>query len=264
MKGKKKFAILPLLLFLALAAWKYFSADTWTNPETGEEIKIGLSEDQEESLGMQSYRQVLAESEVLTSGPEVEMVRRVVQRLIPTTGDGGDDFEWEVNVVRNNQVNAFCLPGGKIVVYTGILPVAQDEAGLATVIGHEMAHATMRHGAQRLFSNDIYNTVMQGANASMAEMDPAARQKVLGLLGAGAKFGVMLPFSRDHETEADKIGLLYMARAGYDPEASVAFWQRMAEQGGGGGPEFASTHPSHGTRIDNLRKFIPEARKQMP
>ena len=264
MKGKKKFAILPLVLFLGLAAWKYFSADTWTNPETGEEVKIGLSEDQEEALGMQSYRQVLAESDVLTSGPEVEMVRRVVQRLIPTTGDGGDDFEWEVNVVRNNQINAFCLPGGKIVVFTGILAVARDEDGLATVIGHEMAHATMRHGAQRLFSNDIYNTVMQGANASMAEMDPEARQKVLGLLGAGAQYGILLPFSRDHETEADRIGLLYMARAGYNPEASVEFWQRMAEQGGGSQPEFASTHPSHGTRIENLRKFIPEARKEMP
>ena len=262
MQGKKKFAILPLILFLAIAAFKYFSADTWTNPETGEEIKIGLSEDQEEALGLQSYRQVLSESQVLTQGPEVEMVRRVVQRLVPATRDGGDDFEWEVNVVQNPQVNAFCLPGGKIVVYTGILPVAANEAGLATVLGHEMAHATMRHGAQRLFQTDLYNTVMQGANASMADMDVATREKVIGLLGAGAKFGVLLPFSREHESEADHIGLLYMARAGYDPEESVAFWQRMAEQSGGGGPEFSSTHPSHSTRIADLKKWIPEAREQ--
>jgi predicted Zn-dependent protease len=161
--------------------------------------------------------------------------------------------------VRSPQANAFCLPGGKIVVYTGILPLTRTDAGLAAVMGHEMAHATSRHGSQRLFQNNIMQTAMMGAAWSLGDMDPQKRQVVLGLLGAGAQYGVLLPFSREHENEADQIGLLYMARGGYDPRESITVWKRMAEAGGNQPPEFMSTHPSHGTRIQRLEAFMPKA-----
>jgi metalloendopeptidase OMA1, mitochondrial len=126
-------------------------------------------------------------------------------------------------------------------------------------MGHEMAHATGRHGAQRVFQQQSMQALLTGASLSMGDMDYDSRRTLMGLLGAGAQYGLLLPFSRDHETEADRVGLMYMARAGYDPREAVAFWQRMDEAGGGQQPEFASTHPSHGTRIANLRAWMPEA-----
>ena len=156
-------------------------------------------------------------------------------------------------------------PAEKIVVYTGILPVAQGEAGLATVLGHEMAHAVSRHGAQRLFGDEMAQAVMTGAQASLAlgDMDANKRAAVMGALGAGTKFAGLLPFSRKHESEADHIGLLYMARAGYDPQEAVSFWQRMTEMSGGGKPpEFASTHPSDATRIAQLKALMPVAMEE--
>jgi len=255
-----KWRLIPILALAAFALFKYMTAETAVNPETGEVVKVALSPEQEEALGLQSYQQVLSQSEVITEGPEYELVRRVASRLAPATGEGGRGFEWHVSLVRNDQANAFCLPGGKIVVNTGILPIAQTEEGLAAVMGHEMAHATLRHGAQRLLRSDLTNTVMQGVALSVADMSYEQQKTVMGLLGAGAQFGVLLPFSRDHETEADEIGILYMARAGYDPRASVGLWERMAEAGGGQQPpEFMSTHPSHGTRIERLEAFMPRA-----
>src|SRR5204862_3912306 len=137
----------------------------------------------------------------------------------------------------------------------GILPVTQNEAGLATVLGHEVAHAIARHGAQRVFQNSITQTALIGAAYSMSDMDYQKRQTIMGLLGAGAQYGVLLPFGRSHESEADEIGLLYMARAGYDPRESIAFWERMSAVGGEEPPEFLSTHPSTGTRIETLKEF---------
>jgi predicted Zn-dependent protease len=194
------------------------------------------------------------------SGPAAEAVRRVAQRIAAQTGSAASSFNWQVSVVANDQVNAFCLPGGKIVVYTGILPVAETEAGLATVIGHEVAHAVGRHGAQRVFQNQLVQTALVGASFSLSDLDYRQRQTIMGLLGAGATYGVLLPFGRDHETEADQMGLLYMARAGYDPREAIPFWERMGQAAGNGGPpEFMSTHPSHGTRIENLQAFMSRA-----
>jgi metalloendopeptidase OMA1, mitochondrial len=258
---RRHIAILPIALAAIVVLFQYCGSERFTNPETGRTSRVALSPEQESSLGLQSYQEVLSNSEVLSSGPEVDLATRVAQRLAAATGEAGSHFDWRVSVVRSPSVNAFCLPGGKIVVYTGILPVAKTEAGLATVLGHEMAHATSRHGSQRLFQNQIANTVMMGAQSSLAlgDMDPQQKQSVLAALGAGAKFGVLLPFSREHETEADEIGLLYMARAGYDPREATAFWERMNQTGGGQPPEFMSTHPSHGTRIERLNEIMPKA-----
>jgi predicted Zn-dependent protease len=263
--SRKKFVIWPLLIAGIVVAFQYCGSQKYVNPETGRKARVALSEGQEDALGLQSYQEVLAQSRVVNEGPEVDLVRRVVQRLVHGTGGAGQSFEWHVSVVDDPQANAFCLPGGKMVVFTGILPVARSEAGLATVLGHEMAHATSRHGSQRLLQSQIANTLMTGAQASMAlgDMDPQQRMAVMAAIGAGAKFGVLLPFSREHETEADEVGLYYMARAGYDPREAISFWERMSEAGGGRqAPEFASTHPSHGTRIERLRQHMPRAQEE--
>ena len=156
-------------------------------------------------------------------------------------------------------MNAFCLPGGKIVVYTGILPVAENEAALATVMGHEMAHATSRHGAQRVLQQNMTQTAMTGVAVSLGDMDYEQQRAIMGALGAGARFGILMPFGRKHESEADEVGLMYMARAGYDPRESIRFWQRMDQASQANPPEFLSTHPSHGTRVQQLRALMPKA-----
>lgn len=251
--------LLPILIAGLIFAWQYFSSEKFVNPETGRKSKVGLSVEQEEALGFQSYRQVLAQSRPITSGQEYELVRSVAGRLAAASGPVGKSFEWQVSLIADNQVNAFCLPGGKIVVYSGILPVAENPAGLATVLGHEMAHATSRHGAQRVFQQNLTQTAMTGLAMSLGDMDYEKQRMIMGALGAGAQYGILMPFGRNHETEADDIGLMYMARAGYDPRESLRFWERMDRAGGGGPPEFLSTHPSHGTRIQQLQTTMPKA-----
>jgi predicted Zn-dependent protease len=264
-RRRKRFILWPLVIAGLIAAFQYFNAQKYVNPETGRVAHVAMSEGQEAALGLQSYQDVLSQSQVVTSGPEVEMVQKVMNRLEAATGDAGKNMDWQVSVVANPQANAFCLPGGKMVVYTGIIPVAQTEAGLATVLGHEMAHATSRHGSQRLLQSEVSHTMMIGANASIALGDMNGRDKmmVMGALGAGAQYGVILPFSREHESEADEIGLYYMARAGYDPHEAIKFWERMEQSSSGPQPpEFASTHPSHGTRIARLQEHMPKAEEE--
>jgi predicted Zn-dependent protease len=258
------FRLVPIALAVGVVLWRFGTAERFTNPETGERHRVGLTTGQEAALGAEAFRDVLAESQTLTSGPEVDEVRRVVTRLTAAIGAAGADMDWQAAVIRSPTVNAFCLPGGKIAVYTGILPVCGGDAGLATVLGHEMAHAISRHGAQRVFQQENAQALLTGAAASLGDMDYNSRRVVMGLLGAGANYGVLLPFSRDHESEADHIGLIYMARAGYDPHEAVDFWQRMESIGGEQPPEFASTHPSHGTRIRQLKEWMPEAEAARP
>jgi predicted Zn-dependent protease len=161
-------------------------------------------------------------------------------------------------VIDQPDVNAFCLPGGKIAVFTGLLPVARNETGLAVVMGHEMAHATLRHGSERLMKEEMTKTLMTGVSFSLGDMDYSQRRAVLGAIGAGARYGILNPFSRDHESEADAVGLRYMARAGYDPREAIAFWGRMSAVGGQKPPEFLSTHPSDKTRAERLRELLPQ------
>lgn len=250
---------LPIVLAGLFLAYQFFSSERFTNPETGRRAHVGMSTQQEAALGLQSFEQVLSQEQTINSGPQFEMVQRVVKRLAAATGDAGSHFDWRVALVRSDHVNAFCLPGGKVVVYTGILPVANSEAGLATVLGHEMAHATSRHGAQRVFEQNLTQTAMIGLAGSFSDMDPDRQRMILGALGAGAQYGVMMPFSRNHESEADHIGLLYMARAGFDPRESITFWKRMEQANRAQPPELLSDHPSHGTRIQQLEGWMPEA-----
>lgn len=250
---------IPLIAAAVFAAFQYFSAEKVTNPETGRAARVALSSEQEQALGLQSYREVLAQSEVVESGPEKEMVARVASRLARAVGDDAQGFEWQVSLVRSEQANAFCLPGGKIVVFTGILAHTRTEAALAAVMGHEMAHAIARHGSQRMLRTSLAQTVMVGAQFSFSEMDYQQRQMVMAALGAGAQYGFILPFSREHENEADVMGLMYMAQAGYDPREAIGFWERMERAGGGQPPEFMSTHPSHATRVQRLQEVMPRA-----
>lgn len=262
---RRRFIIWPIAIALVFAGYQYFSSQKYVNPETGRAARVALSEGQEAALGLASYRDVLAQSDVVTRGPEVELVQKVMNRLERATGDAGQKMEWQVSVVSSPQVNAFCLPGGKMVVYTGILPVAQNEAGLATVLGHEMAHATSRHGSQRLLQSQLSQTLLTGANASLAlgDMEPRQKMELMAALGAGAQYGVILPFSRNHESEADEVGLYYMARAGYDPHEAIRFWERMDQNSSGPQPpEFASSHPSHGTRIARLKEHMSRAQEE--
>lgn len=231
---------------------------------------VAMNPQEEKQLGLEAFQEVLTQSDVVAGGPAADAVKQITGRLVRATSspeflkmvglDEPPKFDWAVRLVRSKQVNAFCLPGGKMVVYTAILPVAKTHAGLATVMGHEISHALAHHGAERMAQTRIANILMGGAAGSLGDMDPAQRQQVLQVLNAGAQFGI-LKYSRKHETEADHMGLYLMAAAGYDPRATVSFWERMqaATKGGGGTPEFMSTHPSHETRIRDLTNWLPQA-----
>jgi predicted Zn-dependent protease len=241
-----------------------------TNPYTGRSQLLMTSVSEEMQLGAQAYSQVKNDPKVRQSQDprEVEPVKRVTARLIEAAkrskyAEMAKQFQWEVTVIKDDKtMNAFALPGGKIAVYTGIFPVAKTEAGLAAVLGHEVTHALARHGAERMSQGELTNAALQviGAAAGASGMNPVLSQGAMAALGAGAQVGVLLPFSRSHESEADYIGILLAADAGYDPRESVHLWERMEQLSGGGGPaEFLSTHPGHETRIAQLKKWMPEA-----
>ena len=190
------------------------------------------------------------------------MVQRVGRRIAAVAELPGAN--WEFVVFDSKEANAFCLPGGKVGIYTGILPITKDEAGLATVIGHEIAHAVARHGAERVSEGILLQTGGGLLGASLSSADPRTQVLVMTAYGVGSKLGRELPHSRGQESEADHIGLIYMARAGYDPEAAVGFWQRFAahsrSQGGGGTPVFLRTHPLDTVRIQQIQQWLPEAK----
>jgi predicted Zn-dependent protease len=242
----------------SIAAIVFGLAACATVPITGRKQVLLLSESQEVSLGLQSYQDVLSKEKLSTDPAANALVQRVGARIAAATGKR---YAWEFKVVdKPGTVNAFCLPGGKVVVYTGILPVTQTEAGLATVIGHEVAHAIARHGGERVSENMIANIGLEAVSAGMGAKDPTIAKNVTGLLGAGVQVGVLLPFSRTQESEADHLGLIYMAKAGYAPEEAVAFWQRMAAASHGAPPELLSDHPSDASRIQRIQGWLPEAR----
>ena len=170
-----------------------------------------------------------------------------------------EGYSWEFNLVDDPQINAWCMPGGKVVFYTGILPYCQDESGIAVVMGHEIAHAVARHGNERMSQQMVTQFGAELGNAMMSEKSAEAQALFSTLYGVGSQLLVALPYSRSHETEADKMGLIFMAMAGYNPETAVEFWQRMAASGGQKQPQFLSTHPSDQTRVSDLQKFMPEA-----
>jgi len=252
-----------------------------TNPYTGRKQLLMTSVNQEMQMGAQAYDQVKSDPKMrLSQDPrEIEPVKRVAARIVEAAkrskyAEMAKQFQWEVTVIKDDTTaNAFALPGGKMAVYTGIFPVAKTEAGLAAVMGHEVVHALARHGAERMSQGQVANVGLQvvGAAIGMSGGNPMLGQATMAALGVGAQVGVLLPFSRKHESEADYVGILLAADAGYDPRESVALWERMAQLSAGGGPaEFLSTHPGHDTRIDQLKEWMPEAmaiyqkRAQMP
>lgn len=227
-------------------------------PLTGRSQLQMISEQQETRMGLSSYQEILEKETLSRDAVANERVRRIGARIAAATGRS--DYQWEFKLIENDKaLNAFCLPGGKVAVYTGLLPVAQDDAGLAAVIGHEVAHAIARHGGERL-SQELLVAGLTVATV-VATKDSKQRDLYAGLLGAGAAVGFLLPYSRLHESEADRMGLIYMAKAGYDPRAAVGLWQRMAAVGKDKAkpPEFLSTHPADSTRIKEIERWLPEA-----
>lgn len=225
-----------------------------TVPITGRQQLMLLSASEEVQLGLTAYREILSK-ENISQAPQVNaLVQRVGRRIAAVSNR--PDYQWEFRVIEKDEANAFALPGGKVAVYTGMLPYTQTEAGLAVVMGHEVAHALARHGAERLSQSSAANALI-GLGAAVAGIqDPTVMQAINVAYG----IGVALPFSRSQESEADQIGLILMAKAGYDPRQAVPFWQRMsAAKGGSGPPEFLSTHPAGETRIRQLQQWMPEA-----
>jgi predicted Zn-dependent protease len=213
-----------------------------------------------------SFEQLKRETPISRDAAANALVQRVGQRIAAVAGTDMPDAQWEFVVFDSPDANAFCLPGGKVGVFTGILPITRDEAGLATVIGHEVAHAVARHGAERLSEAMAIQGGGQLLGAGLSSTDPMWQQAALLAYGAGAKLGRELPHSRRNELEADEIGVIYMARAGYNPRAAIEFWQRFAEynqQRGGGGQSgvlrFLSTHPLDDVRIERLNRLMPKA-----
>src|SRR5688572_3594412 len=240
-----------------------FLTACYTNPETGRRQLLLIPEGQINELGITSFNEMKKELPI-NRDPELNaMVRRVGQRIKSVVDM--PNAEWEFVVFDSKEANAFCLPGGKIGIYTGILPITKDEAGLATVMGHEVAHATARHGAERLSNQMLLQTGGKAVGAAVSATDPRWQGVASTVYGLGANVGVALPHSRNQEAEADRIGLRYMARAGYNPEAAVEFWQRFAEynkSSGSGTPWFLRTHPLDDTRIQRIREWIPEAKRE--
>jgi predicted Zn-dependent protease len=260
-----------LLLFAGYAAYYWFSNRT-EDPYTGEKVLIdsSISIDEEKAMGLQAYEDILSKERPVDPNSQVaRQVREIANRLIAKVpeveaalaAENGKQpnrvwqtFEWDVNVIQSDQANAFCLPGGKMAVYTGLLPVAQNADAVAVVMGHEIAHALLRHGAQRM-SQQKLGQLGQMAGA-MSGMDPQSQQMMQAAMG----YGYLLPYARKHETEADAVGLMLAAAACFDPEASVPLWERMSQASGGQAPpEFSSTHPNPGTRIQNLQALMPKA-----
>ena len=253
-----KRAIRTLTLFLVFIN----VAGCATNPYTNRSQFLLIPESQEVHMGNQAYAQALNDPKVVISKnpSEVEPVRRVAERIIAAAkqskyAERAESFQWDVTVIKDDKTkNAWALPGGKIAVYTGIFPEAKNESGLAAIMGHEVVHALARHGAERVSQHTAANVGMQIAAAAL-DLKPITQTLAMQALG----IGVLLPFSRGHESEADYIGLLLAAEAGYDPREAVLLWERMAESSKGSPLEFLSTHPAHETRIENLQKWMPEA-----
>ena len=232
-----------------------------TVPYTNRSQFIMMSESDDLKLGASAYQQVLKQAKIVRDPRLTEPVQRVGKRIAAVADK--PDYQWEFTVIDDpKQANAFCLPGGKVAVYTGIFPIAKDEAGLATVIGHEIAHALARHGAERMSTGMALQAAGVAVAIAAGGQSAATQQAIMGAYGLGAQVGVALPFSRSQESEADRIGLILMAKAGYDPEAALGLWQRMEQNGGGKGPpEWLSTHPTEGTRQEDIQGWIAEARQ---
>lgn len=259
---------MKLLKHLCLTVLVVFTAallsGCTTVPVTGRPQLNLISPGQEMQLGLTSFNELKKQTPVSRDAAATALVQKVGQRIAAVAGPDMPDAPWEFVLFDSKEVNAFCLPGGKVGVYTGILQITTDEAGMATVLGHEIAHAVARHGGERMTTAMVLQGVGSLAAAGLSKTDPRWQSGLMLAYGAGSQLGE-LKFSRDHESEADQIGLRYMARAGYNPEAAVQFWHRFAAfnaQQGGATPEFLRTHPSDETRIQRLQQWMPAAKAE--
>jgi predicted Zn-dependent protease len=237
-----------------------FVAGCTTVEGTGRRQLMLIPESQDGKLGAEAYQQVLAEERESTDAEMTAVLRRVGERIAAVANR--PDFEWEFRLIESEQVNAFCLPGGKIAVYTGILPIMKNEAGMAVVIGHEVAHAVARHGPERMSQQMSVGVIQEILKYGLKDQSPTVQSGALQAFGVGATVGAILPFSREHELEADHLGLMYAARAGYDPNEAVPLWERMGSASQGRPPEFLSTHPHVENRITQLRDLMPKAMEE--
>ena len=241
------------------------------NPFTGKSTLALVPNSQILPMSFQQYNEVLEQSNVIAEGEEAQMIQRVGLKVVNAAerwlADNGypnytDDYKWEFALIDDNQVNAWAMPGGKIAFYTGILPIAKTEAGVAAIMGHEVAHALANHGQQRMSAAQVQQAA--GAAGMLAMGESETNQQIFATaFGIGSQVGVMLPFSRKHETEADEIGIKLMAIAGYNPDEAAELWKRMNENSGGAGPpQFLSTHPASEQRIKNLQGLSASAKKE--
>ncbi len=253
--------IIAFVLFIALM---YGCSSV---PITGRRQVSLVSDDQVLSLSLQQYNEYINTAKKSTDTKNTALVVKVGQNIANAVAtymkaNGMESllngYAWEFNLIQDDQVNAFCMPGGKIVVYTGILPYTQTESGLAVVLGHEVAHAVAKHANERMSQQVLADYGSSAVDAVLSKSSETAKTIGQTVYGLGAQYGVMLPFSRKQELEADHLGLVFMAIAGYDPNDAVPFWQRMSQQGSAP-PEFMSTHPSDGTRVQEIQKYLPEA-----
>ena len=239
-----------------------------TVPITGRKQLSLIPDSEMYAMSYQQYDQFLSEHQLSNDPQKTKLVKDIgakiqaaVEKFMADNGMASrmDDYRWEFNLIESEEVNAWCMPGGKVVVYTGILPVTKNENGLAVVMGHEVAHAIAEHGNERMSQGLLANMGAVALSAALDEKPEETKALWMTAYGVGAQVGALLPFSRQQESEADQLGLIFMAMAGYDPNGAVEFWQRMAAQGGAAPPEFLSTHPSNQSRIENLKKLIPDA-----
>ena len=256
--------ILVLMLFSFITACKKV-------PITGRKQVTLLKEAELVSMSEQEYRKFLSENKVIKGTSDAQRVQRIGNEIAAAVEkfyrknkmeDKLKDFAWEFNLVDDSTVNAWCMPGGKVVFYTGILPVCADDHGLAVVMGHEIAHAVAQHGNERMSQGMMAQLGAVALSVATSSQPEATQNLFLQAYGAGASLGVLLPFSRKHESEADRLGLVFMTMAGYNPDNAPAFWERMSAQSGGGQPPvFISSHPSHQTRVNDLKNYIPVAKQ---
>ncbi|MGH8076325.1 MAG: M48 family metallopeptidase [Lysobacter sp.] len=268
-----------LLLFAGYAAWSWFGSAK-VDPYTGEKAHYGATAEEEIQLGAQAYQQVQADAAaqgaLLPPSAQVsQQIREIASRLVakvpqvtadlaarnqqqaPTDYQG---FQWDVSVIQSDDANAFCLPGGKMAVFTGLLPIAENQDAMAVVMGHEIAHALLRHGSQRMAQQKLVQMGQMAAGVALGGMDPGQQQAVMAALGAGAQYGLILPYGRNHETQADQVGLMLAAAACFNPREAIPLWQRMSSLGESSRPpEFASTHPDPANRIQTLQSLMPQA-----
>ncbi len=262
---------MKLKKILSVIAVIFFAVACTTNPFTGKKTMALVPNSQIFPMAFQEYSNFLTEHDVVTGTADAQMIKNVGQKIaaaserwLTANGYAGylKDYQWEYNLVKDPAVNAWCMPGGKIVFYTGILPITKNEAGVAAVMGHEVAHALANHGQQRMSAAQYQALGAVAGNIALSK-DPKNQEAFNRYYGLGTTVGVMLPFSRNHESEADRIGLTLMAIAGYDPIVAAELWQRMkANAGGNAPPEFLSTHPSSDTRINNITSWAPEAKAE--